>query len=74
MTSEQKKAVTQLKRALNKCGSVGLKGGVYDSNFCLWPVGESPEEPSRTFFENVEDVGGVCWLPEKIYLDGGAGV
>ena len=79
MNDEQLKAAKQLGRALNRCGSVGLTGGVFDGSFCLWPADAvSPhrieESGANDFFGAVEEESDGFIVPHrKIYLDGGAG-
>ena len=36
MNKQQMKAIKSLEKALDRCDKVGLKGGVFDSNFCVW--------------------------------------
>jgi hypothetical protein len=72
MTPEQERAATQLLRALNKCHAVGLAGGVFDRNFCIWPHESAIDLVDGHFFEDVEEYGRV--LHTYMSLDGGAGV
>ena len=74
LNEEQLKAAKSLERALNKCGKVGLSGGVYDSSFILFDENESREEVVESLFLNGEDERGVSLLTPEISLDGGAGV
>lgn len=72
MTEEQEKAITQLKYALNRCAKVGLKGGVFDGSFCIYPNDTGYHHPGGDgFFEWVESIGEI--LQCKMDLDGGAG-
>lgn len=69
----QKAAVNQLRKALDNCHREGLKGGVFDCNFVLWPIGTTPDpRESLGFFDFVSDIGGVIKSPMQ--LDGGAGL
>ena len=73
MTYDQIKATNRLKRALDNCRKAGLEGGVYDTTFCLWPIGISPQgnRDDHDFFEVVEKHGKL--LSTTMTLDGGAG-
>lgn len=76
MNEEQKSAVRSLKRALKKCGNSGLRGGVYDASFCIWPKELDPTTSGgddSEFFNEVDRYGESLNVPE-ISLDGGAGV
>lgn len=74
MTREQVLATQSLKRALNKCHSVGLRGGVFDNSFCLWPssLQPDPRESGGRFFQVVLENGAIISSP--INIDGGAGL
>jgi len=76
MNEKQEKAIINLKRALNAAGKVGLRGGVFESTFCIYPVDSTvvPEHvDGLDFFEQVKKYGEALHTP-LIYLDGGAGV
>jgi len=49
MNEEQRKAIAALKRGLTMCQNAGLMGGVFDSQFCVWPVDEDPHSGDRFF-------------------------
>ena len=72
MTKEQERAAEKLRKALIEVGRLGLAGGVYDGNFCLFPLGQHPEH-DIDFFEGVEKVGIILYTP-GVNLDGGAGI
>ena len=71
MNSQQQKAIAALKRGLTMCHNAGLMGGVFESNFCVWPNGKNPHEGDR-FFDNIEEFG--AFVDTDMNLDGGAGV
>ena len=71
MNDDQERAATQLKRALNKCNSVGLHGGVYDGKFYVWPDSANPHDSNLNFFEAAERKGRSIRSP--MHLDGGSG-
>jgi hypothetical protein len=72
---EQNAAIANLTKALDRCAKAGLMGGVYDRNFCVWPVGtyHPLEMKEFDFFEAVAHLGGDSIVTEMM-LDGGAGV
>lgn len=74
MKVKQWRAAERLRKALESCHAVGLRGGVFDCSFYLWPVDADPDpyESGRKFFEVIEDNGAVIRSPMN--LDGGAGV
>lgn len=77
MTKAQKSAVRKLESALNACSDAGLKGGVFDNNFCVWPIDANPNpyDSGWDFFNVIEKTG--CILSGervRMSLDGGAGV
>ena len=69
LTDEQNRAAAQLLEALNKCHVAGLRGGVYDEQFCLWPIDRKLGH-DFDFFINVDEHGQV--LCTQMQLDGGA--
>jgi hypothetical protein len=73
MTPQQDSAVQQLQRALNRAHAAGLRGGVYESKFRVWPtVGPCPMEvPAHQFFDVIHREGATIFSP--MLLDGGAG-
>ena len=75
MNEAQKKAATQVTRALKKAGKAGLTGGVFDGTFCLWPMKDDGYimEGGLEFFERIEEKGELLYT-SPIRLDGGAGV
>ncbi len=68
------KAVMGLRLALQACHAAGLKGGVYDGNFCVWPVEGNDPRDTDHFFEAIEEVGGAILYSISMDLDGGASV
>jgi hypothetical protein len=73
MTRQQSSAAIRLQKALDNCHKHGLRGGVYESTFRVWPVvGPCPMEAGRKFFEVIEERGMTLYSP--MVLDGGAGV
>ncbi|KKK91787.1 hypothetical protein LCGC14_2709420 [marine sediment metagenome] len=72
MKEAQLKAAKSVERALNKAGRAGLTGGVFASNFCLWPGDSETIPPEMDFFEKVAEIGMNLSTPD-IHLDGGAG-
>lgn len=73
LNAYQKSAVNQLRKALDNAHREGLKGGVFDCNFVVWPAKTTPDpRESSQFFEFLSDIGGVIKSPMQ--LDGGAGV
>ena len=75
MPIEQVAAMRQLKRALNRCADAGLRGGVYDGSFCLWPTeAGNPLDYGGDFFAALEDQCGGCMVVGcRLDMDGGAG-
>ncbi len=71
MNLKQRMAAEQLETLLEECHELGLSGGVYGGNFCLWPSAINPHEGKSGFFDVIEEKGQV--LMTKMYLDGGAG-
>ena len=73
MNNEQIKATESLQRALDKCHKTGLKGGVFDTSFCVWPSVHEPRNnvDGDDFFESVERYGKT--INTEMFLDGGAG-
>jgi hypothetical protein len=73
MNVKQKAATAKLLKALDACHEAGIKGGVFDSSFCIWPIDapEDPYESGNNFFRIVEKYG--ADLTSKMSLDGGAG-
>lgn len=74
MISKHRKAIERLRKALDAACEAGLRGGVYDCSFYVWPVGANPD-PRDTdhFFKAVRECGGeLCH--SRMKLDGGAGV
>lgn len=73
MTPQQLRAVSRLEAALDNAHRVGLRGGVYESRFRVWPTeGPQPfDSPCHQFFEVVEKTGATCF--SEMLLDGGAG-
>ncbi len=71
----QRAAATRLRKALDACHEAGLKGGVFSSSFCLWPIKTTPEQDPFNagiyFFRVVDEIGES--LDSKMSLDGGAG-
>ncbi len=63
-----------MKRLLDLfCGKAGLRGGIFDTAFSLWPVKDDKKVGrDRDFFIGVEKYGITLSTPE-IFLDGGAG-
>ncbi len=74
MNAKQAKATMKLEAVLAECHKAGLKGGVFDCSFCVWPANGKPDpyESGSRFFEVIEDIGEVIHSPMS--LDGGAGV
>ncbi len=75
MNKAQLLAIRKLKLALDTCHYAGLKGGVFDTSFCVWPIDSAvdPFEGGSNFFRIIEEHGAI--LNEvKMSLDGGAGV
>lgn len=77
MNEKQIKAARSLQKSLAKCSAAGLRGGVFDSSFCVWPI-DAPHPESlgiyEDFFEGVEKIGGVVIdSAHRMILDGGAG-
>lgn len=81
MTQKQHRATGSLKKALNRCAAAGLRGGVYDASFCIWPI-DGPDPRENNFSEvraggqffNLVSEHGVILDGVKMMLDGGAGV
>lgn len=69
MNLKQRMVAEQLETLLDECHELGLAGGVFGGNFCLWPEGVDPH--SGKFFDVIEDKGEI--LDTKMSLDGGAG-
>ncbi len=73
MNKQQQKAAKQLERALIACHKAGLKGGVYDCHFYLWPEDATPDPRDHGhFFDNVDAIG--ARIVTLMILDGGSGV
>lgn len=74
MNPEQARAAAALYLALKKCRAAGLSGGVYSSNFCVWPTGGDPHAGHADFFANVDTLGGMVLSGSHcMHLDSGAG-
>lgn len=75
MNAAQWKARLRIEKALDHAHKVGLRGGVYEGKFRVWPEdGPNPadrEAAGGCFFEAVEELGGTCY--SHMILDGGAG-
>lgn len=75
MSDKQIAATERLRKALEACHKAGLKGGVYDGSFYIWPITTEPDPrdaPHFGFFEAVKEVGAL--IHSDMNLDGGAGV
>lgn len=73
MTDQQQRAADRLQKALDACHKAGLRGGVFDSSFYVWPVDSNPNPyDSPRFFEAIREAGGE-WVVTAMSLDGGAG-
>lgn len=73
MNREQIRAAERLRKALQACDSAGLRGGVFDTRFVLWPKDAQPDpRETKDFFITIQEVG--CILPNDMDIDGGAGV
>ncbi len=78
MNKAQQKATMNLQSALARCGKVGLTGGVFDTQFCIWPgQDKNPFEwhgyGHGDFFDSVVQLGGENLSGHGMDLDGGAG-
>ena len=76
MTNHQKRIARDLQDALDACFSAQLTGGIYDRTFYVWPMDAEPspqEIIGNDFGERVELAGGMA-LPNRMWLDGGAGI
>lgn len=73
MTEEQLKAAESVRKALEKAGTAGLAGGVYDGCFMLFPSSENRHDVVEALCHD-EDCDGICLHTPSIQLDGGAGV
>ncbi len=75
LNEKQKRAVKSLIRALNNADAAGLVGGVYDSSFCVWPVGAIDlDSAGNNFFRLVSEHGHCIGCDEvSMRLDGGSG-
>ncbi len=75
MNKKQERAAESLKKALGRCAAAGLRGGVYEGSFCIWPISGIPDPldgPPRDFFGTIHEYG-VILHGVKMMLDGGAG-
>ncbi len=73
MNVKQKRAAERLEKALENCHRSGLKGGVFDSTFYVWPIdGPDPYEAGTQFFAVIDGSGTA--MNTLMSLDGGAGV
>ena len=74
MLSKHVKAIERLHKALNHCHKAGLKGGVWDGSFYVWPIDAEPDprDAGVRFFEAIREVGG-DHVYTQMWLDGGAG-
>lgn len=74
MTKRQQQSATALELALERCHRAGLKGGVFDSSFCVWPIeSPCPFESGSEFFDVIRKNGMILYRT-SMSLDGGAGV
>lgn len=75
MNKKQINAINNLKKALDSCDKVGLRGGVFEGQFCIWPKDidvQGLAEKHNDFFDKVDEFG--FSIDSKMWLDGGAGV
>jgi hypothetical protein len=74
MTKAQIKAVDRLQKALQSCYKTGLRGGVFDCSFCIWPEDaiHPGDKPTNEYFSYIEEVGAI--IRTQMNLDGGSGV
>lgn len=77
MTRQQKAAIKKLESALNACHDAGMKGGIFDGKFCVWPIDTVPDpyECGNQFFDVISEFGDIIGCQRTpMNLDGGAGV
>lgn len=73
MTKKQTAAAIRLNKAIDACHRAGLRGGVYEYSFRVWPVNANPQphDEGMRFFESIEEIG--MTLTSRMLLDGGSG-
>lgn len=77
INKQQTRAAYAVAKALRRCAKVGLMGGVYDGNFCLWPTKiDHPADSGHRFFDVIREHGIILDSNDTgmTDLDGGAGV
>lgn len=77
MNKQQLRVAKDLQDSLDACFPAGLMGGVFESSFYVWPQDADPspqdEWPTGERFEERVELAGGMELPNRMWLDGGAG-